>query len=142
MSSYKEKFLDPRWQKKRLYILERDEFSCCICGDTEETLHIHHKFYNFGLEPWDYPDDSLETLCATCHQTEGWSKDDFNRQVRELLTEGFTYEHLSQYMSGLQPPLNINQEDRVRVASFLASQEDILVSWKKELSIVSPSAAF
>ena len=30
---YSEKLKDPRWQKKRLEILERDNFRCQYCGD-------------------------------------------------------------------------------------------------------------
>lgn len=30
--SYAEKFKDPRWQKKRLKIMERDNWKCCECG--------------------------------------------------------------------------------------------------------------
>lgn len=65
--TYKEKLKDPRWQKKRLEILERDNFTCCQCGDKEETLHVHHKGYIKGNEPWEYDNNYLETLCETCH---------------------------------------------------------------------------
>ena len=64
--SYKDKLLDPRWQKKRLKILERDDFKCQLCGDTETTLHIHHKKYVKG-DPWDSPDIYLITHCEHCH---------------------------------------------------------------------------
>ena len=39
-----EKYKDPRWQKKRLKILERDKWACQLCDGKEKTLHIHHKF--------------------------------------------------------------------------------------------------
>lgn len=69
-SEYAKKFKDPRWQKKRLEILQRDEFTCKICGDAESTLHIHHRNYINGREPWEYPDDYLVTLCEKCHEAE------------------------------------------------------------------------
>ena len=68
--NYKEKFLNPKWQKKRLEILSRDKFTCQICGSTEDTLHIHHKLYEYGKEPWQYDNDLLITLCAGCHELE------------------------------------------------------------------------
>jgi hypothetical protein len=68
--TYQEKLKDPRWQKKRLEILERDEWSCQICCDTESTLHVHHKFYEKGKDPWDYKNDMLATLCLECHEEE------------------------------------------------------------------------
>lgn len=60
--------LDPRWQRKRLEILSRDGWTCSSCGATDRTLHVHHGYYEAGAEPWDYPDDSLHTLCEACHE--------------------------------------------------------------------------
>jgi hypothetical protein len=68
-TSYSEKLKDPRWQKKRLEILNRDDFKCLVCGDGSETLHVHHKRYEKGCEPWDYPNEELCTLCETCHSS-------------------------------------------------------------------------
>ena len=70
MSNYSELLKDPRWQKKRLKILERDKFTCQLCGDKETTLNVHHKYYDKDKKPWEYPDKSLVTLCKDCHITE------------------------------------------------------------------------
>lgn len=43
--TYYEMLKDPRWQKKRLEIMERDEFACRDCGDKESTLNVHHTYY-------------------------------------------------------------------------------------------------
>lgn len=67
---YIEKLKDPRWQKKRLEIFERDEWYCQICFDNEATLNVHHKYYIWKADPWDYPDDALITLCEECHSNE------------------------------------------------------------------------
>lgn len=69
-TTYAEKLKDPRWQKKRLKILERDGFRCVACGSETKTLHVHHNSYIPGAEPWDHPDSYLVTLCADCHETE------------------------------------------------------------------------
>lgn len=66
--SYSEKLKDPRWQKKRLEIMQRDEFACKNCGDTETTLYVHHQIYKSN--PWDSPDEDLVTLCESCHEEE------------------------------------------------------------------------
>lgn len=63
--TYKEKLLDPRWQKKRLKILERDGFMCLYCFDTDTTLHVHHLKYK--KNPWDVEDEYLQTVCSDCH---------------------------------------------------------------------------
>lgn len=65
--TYSEKLKDPRWQKKRLEILDRDEFKCRICNDSKSTLHVHHKYYEYNKDPWDYTDITYITLCETCH---------------------------------------------------------------------------
>ena len=63
-----EQYKDPRWQKKRLEILQRDEFKCRSCRDDLSTLHVHHFFYDPDLTPWEYENDKLITLCETCHE--------------------------------------------------------------------------
>lgn len=67
MKTYAEKLRDPRWQKKRLEIMKRDEFSCNGCGDAESTLNVHHHYYEKGKMPWEYPDSAFSTLCENCH---------------------------------------------------------------------------
>lgn len=70
MSKYSELLLDPRWQKKRLQILERDQWTCRVCGDKTKTLHVHHTLYKRGVDPWDADDKTLVTLCSACHEAE------------------------------------------------------------------------
>jgi len=69
-STYWEKLRDPRWQKKRLRILEASNFECAACGDGTETLHVHHRYYERARDPWDYPDSALVALCEGCHQVQ------------------------------------------------------------------------
>jgi hypothetical protein len=67
---YSDKLRDPRWQKKRLKILERDEFTCQKCLDSSSMLAVHHMIYEKGKEPWDIEDKYLLTLCEECHTEE------------------------------------------------------------------------
>lgn len=66
--SYSELLKDPRWQRKRLEIMQRDMFECTVCEDSESTLHVHHKVYRKGLKPWEAPDGDLTTVCESCHE--------------------------------------------------------------------------
>lgn len=66
--SYFEKLKDPRWQKKRLEVLEANDWICESCMDGESTLHVHHRQYFKGREPWEYEIDQLAVLCESCHQ--------------------------------------------------------------------------
>lgn len=44
--------------------LENDEIEWIYNG----SLHVHHKYYKQGLNPWEYPRDALTTLCFSCHE--------------------------------------------------------------------------
>jgi hypothetical protein len=67
MKLYARQLLDPRWQQKRLKILQRDSWKCLECGVADKTLHVHHLYYCKGRAPWEYPDWALETRCEDCH---------------------------------------------------------------------------
>ncbi len=77
-STYSELLSDPRWQKKRLAIFTRDNWSCVDCGNTKENLHVHHTYYAKGKKPWEYPDSDLRTLCKSCHGREHGKSDGGN----------------------------------------------------------------
>lgn len=63
--TYAEKLRDPRWQKRRLHILERDGWRCARCDADDKMLVVHHVWYH--REPWEAPDEALITLCEECH---------------------------------------------------------------------------
>jgi hypothetical protein len=97
--SYEQLLRDPRWQKKRLQILERDGWKCRACFKESETLHVHHLAYRNGTNPWDYNERVLLTLCESCHdlahrKTPGISADELNlllslrsKWIRDLQNE-------------------------------------------------------
>lgn len=68
-SSYSDKLKDPRWQRKRLEVLDLREWTCEACSDSKSTLHVHHRQYIKGREPWEYDDNQLSVLCESCHET-------------------------------------------------------------------------
>nr|DAI47217.1 MAG TPA: NinG recombination protein [Caudoviricetes sp.] len=92
--SYNEQIKSPHWQKRRLQILQRDNFTCQICGSTEKTLHVHHLCYRKDAKIWDYPDNTLITLCEDCHRMEHkmQSENDYSvtNLINDLLISGFT----------------------------------------------------
>ena len=90
-SKYAEKLRDPRWQKKRLEIFDRDDWTCQMCGDGGSTLHVHHRVYEKGKEPWEYDNSSLVTLCECCHTFETENIADALASVQHTLkTEYFS----------------------------------------------------
>lgn len=96
--SYSDKLKDPRWQKKRLEILERDGWSCLFCGDDEATLHVHH-ISRHG-EPWETPNTHLITLCSECHLQEEKDLNDVKQSIfGELQKCGFVSDMLNRIPS-------------------------------------------
>lgn len=68
MGDYSESLKNPKWQKKRLEIMQRAGWKCELCANAEENLQIHHKKYVSGYKPWDYENDLLMCLCESCHK--------------------------------------------------------------------------
>lgn len=73
--TYSEKLKDPRWHLFRQEFMARrrrkyerpDE--CDECGqDTRGALHVHHRLYRDGADPWEYEDEELRLLCEFCHE--------------------------------------------------------------------------
>lgn len=76
---YSGKLKDPRWQKLRLLKLQQADWACENCGTKENTLHVHHGYYEWGKDPWDYESSSLQVLCEVCHGEAEWYKDWFKK---------------------------------------------------------------
>ena len=87
-TSYSEKLRDPRWQKKRLCVMQRDGFACRDCGDEKSTLQVHHCHYEKG-GPWMTDERFLLTLCGDCHEKRGDLESDGKRAL------GFIFANLS-----------------------------------------------
>lgn len=81
MANYSELLKSPKWQKKRLEILSRDEFKCKCCGDDETQLQIHHLEYKG--KPWEVHSSKLVTLCADCHSVISEFKIDY-KQIKHV----------------------------------------------------------
>ncbi len=74
MSKRSSLYRDPRWQRKRLEIMQRDGFKCVACGNSDETLNVHHGRYDYEngqYKPWITQDEYLQTLCEPCHMALG-----------------------------------------------------------------------
>lgn len=92
---YLDKLRDPRWQKLKNGVLERDKYTCQKCGDRRSNLQVHHLYY-LG-EPWDVPAYALLTLCDACHQKEPAWRDVKQRLYdiyTQMLAAGFSIEDM------------------------------------------------
>jgi 5-methylcytosine-specific restriction endonuclease McrA len=82
ITDLKETYKDRRWFEKREKILCRDGHKCQVCN-SGISLEIHHSYYENKLA-WDYPDESLITLCRLSHKSA--------HEIRETIRD-FSGEH-------------------------------------------------
>lgn len=68
--SYPEQIKNPKWQRKRLEVFNRDNFTCQRCGSSKKEIQVHHLVYHPGNKIWEYKDHELITLCKDCHKHE------------------------------------------------------------------------
>jgi hypothetical protein len=73
-----------------------------MCGGEKSTLNVHHKYYIFEREPWNYPDNLLVTLCESCHESEEDFKEVQKDFIKVLLSKGYTNFYLSLILEQLQ----------------------------------------
>jgi len=79
--TYSEQLKHPKWQRKRLEILEAADWKCIRCSSAEKTLHVHHRQYIAGRLPWEYAADDLLALCEDCHAGEHGKESIPNRRA-------------------------------------------------------------
>lgn len=140
MSDYWKRLQDPRWQKKRLEILARDEWVCTNCYEEGKTLHVDHGYYEKGQDPWDYPDASLTTLCKDCHELIGQKRLD----LQKLLSGGgvMVMDYVIGFAAGVthchvaetNAPLIVKNENQLAgLASWMhCSVDELLPRWDEE----------
>lgn len=131
--TYWEKLKDPRWQKKRLIVLQERDFRCEVCGDDKSTLHVHHKQYFKGREPWEYENVQLAVLCEKCHSSTHDGEDALNLMCSYLMMDGpDSRDSIASLISGLlwrqiPPPFVYDQ-----VAYWTGRIADVLLmTWHK-----------
>lgn len=124
-SKYSEQIKSPKWQKRRLEILNRDNFTCQICGCTERTLHVHHTIYIPGRKVWEYKDNQLITLCEDCHQKEhGEYADIVNQIINNMKYYGFTNKEIIFYIGKYSQGIEANpNDDLISLYNELKSDE-------------------
>jgi hypothetical protein len=141
MSKYSEKLRDPRWQKKRLEVLESAGWECECCKSGTKTLHVHHKQYIKGREPWEYESTNFEALCEDCHADAHESKELINAILAGLpsamwtgaasLLAGWAGDYISG--TGLsERSCDAHSEEAGRLAYYVSLGEITLVPKMKE----------
>jgi 5-methylcytosine-specific restriction endonuclease McrA len=94
--NYKEQLRDPRWQKQRLEIFNRDNWTCQRCNSSTKPLNIHHLVSRGWIKPWEYYNDELLTLCEECHEYESLNIErSIERLVYNVRTSGMLSDEIN-----------------------------------------------
>ena len=110
MMNYAQQIKHPSWQKKRLDVLEQNEFKCQECGASEEELHVHHPVYRRGAMIWQYETEELQCLCHKCHK-ESHAIDEQLKQALSVLDRCNRLAVLGYTHSMVHPPTMSEDEN-------------------------------
>lgn len=116
--TYAEKLLNPKWQRKRLEILQRAEWRCQECQAEDRTLHVHHIYYPACCEPWDVPGELLLALC------------DFHHRERQAV-EAVIFVEVAKHLARLSVP----ELRRQPIFAFFEDNDptlDCLPAWQRD----------
>jgi hypothetical protein len=124
--TYSELLRDPRWQKKRLEVLQFKDWTCESCYAVDVTFHVHHKHYVQGRNPWEYDADQLAVLCEDCHS----ARHDADKKIHDLLARA----DISGTPGGMDDLYWL-------IAGFLSSKDEPKIHSEKALYAVGVVAA-
>ena len=135
--AYGEKLKDPRWQKLRLQVFERDEWACRWCYAKKQTLAVHHLWYETEAEPWEATPESLLTVCESCHQTEYDSRAKYEALLLEAIRrKGFSFVGLMHFKAGVDSLLLTGLADYQATAIGLR-MKDILLTEEETARVIN-----
>lgn len=116
-NDYLELLKSAQWQRKRLEVLQRDNFTCKCCGSKEKSLHVHHLYYEKDKKPWEYPDSALVTLCEDCHRKRHNKHSSTNNDRMIRSTKGKKV-----FFRGLQKENRLSPNEKI-VLSYILTHE-------------------
>lgn len=141
-AKYAQKYRDPRWQKKRLEVMQRDGFKCLFCGAADKTLNVHHCYYIGRRDPWDYESASLFTLCEKCH---GEVSDPDPDHYSDAHQKGFSWQLETWFMLETMLRSPSDQWDKIDVYAAIANSAAVLsgdVNPAEAAKIVSAACSY
>lgn len=120
-SAYSQKLKDPRWVELRQEVLERAGRCCEGCGEKEGGLQVHHSYYEWGKEPWEYSPQSLQALCEPCHAVADAAREDIKQRAAMLRPHGQLL--LAELLESLAAMSGMRAESLINKVCDLALEE-------------------
>lgn len=137
---YLDQLKSPKWQKKRLDILNIRGFKCEKCKSEDEQLHVHHRFYIANRKAWEYDNDVFQVLCHICHEIEH-KKEDINKRIDSkwiyliAQIELLTYDEYDNILSIIQSAKKFEPDLIDNIAGCIASSySDVFFSLCKVIN--------
>lgn len=87
MKTYSEKLRDSRWYDFRQMAFSRHGEYCQCCGqdtDFSKGIHVHHRRYISGLDPWQYEMNDVMVVCGFCHEEIHEAEDAMRQVIRSM----------------------------------------------------------
>jgi hypothetical protein len=109
--SYTEQRKDPRWQKRRLQVLEAANWRCEDCNRADLTLDVHHTAYKTGSMPWEYPAELLMVDCEKCHEKRQILEDSIRIALGKI-TRFMTLEEIEKEVWEMVGQMSVRQTQR------------------------------
>lgn len=73
-----ESYQTSEWQRKKNAVLERDDYTCQICGSKNGLMQVHHITYKHCKgKAYNAPMGDLITLCERCHANDDGDHEHF-----------------------------------------------------------------
>lgn len=84
--TYSQKLKSDQWIEFARRMKENANYSCQVCRRGKVILQVHHWFYEYGREPWEYDQEEVIVLCEGCHKEYHALLNDFRRYVFSKMT--------------------------------------------------------
>lgn len=84
-SIYQDQLRSPEWAARSLK-KRQDQPYCSYCKRGNVSLNVHHIFYDWDRNLWEYDDSELVVCCEVCHEAMTKELQSFRKHVFGKLT--------------------------------------------------------
>ena len=89
---YKKLLKRREWREKSKAVIEKSP-RCAKCGKTGRRFAVHHRYYEYGRLPWDYPDEAFIVVCnGGCHREADEDREEEETDARNYKQFGWQWE--------------------------------------------------
>jgi len=80
------------WREKSKAVIAKSP-RCEKCKRTGRRLAVHHRYYEYGRLPWDYPDEAYMVVCSgRCHREADEDREEQETDTRNYKHFGWQWE--------------------------------------------------